>query len=289
MTIERGAMKFLMKLTHAAPNPLGESASLQMISYEDSIHPVDLRFDPPLIEHGLNASAFRYQWEKLTYMFDLPDPASFPKLEIDEADEPILSRFVEVCRRLAGYSAINDSSRLMFESKGESDWTVTAEHPSDEAFAGTSVFFRQLHNSGDEASYDKVKGILFKSARRLPPDQFSRFKAQMTFWDDARKALMNKMLATLVCEKAASPNAPADFPFSYKGVNPAELIVTYNYGDSLHWGTHKERFVELTADPTNAVFYKYSCLIAMVVLSHFYFGVAEIIESVQATNSATDA
>ncbi|MBY6413304.1 hypothetical protein HQ346_16520 [Rhodococcus sp. BP-252] len=284
MTFEWGDMKFFMKLTRAAENPFSNSITVNAVPYEDSILPVALQFEPPLIEYSTNADAFRYQWQKLTYAFDLPDPASFPQFAVEEPDSDVLTRFVEVGRRLAGYSAINGGGGLAFSSQGHGEWSVTAEHPSDEAFAGTSVFFRQLHNGGDEASYDKVKGILFKSARSLPREDFDRFKDLMSSWDDARKALMNKMLATLICEKAAPPGSPADFPFSYSGINPSELILTYNYGDNLHWGSTRDRFVELTADPTHADYYKHSCLSAIIVLSHFYFGVADIIERVRISN-----
>ena len=279
-------MSFCLKLTHAAENPLLGHLSVQFVPYEDSIHPIDLLFPPPLIECGSNRSAFEYQWEKLTYVFGLPDPASFPKLDVDPADRAVLTRFAEVGRRLAGYSAINGTGGLTIELTEEGTRSVRAEHPSDEAFAGTSVSFRQLHNPGEEASYDKVKGILFKSACRLPAADMALFKEKMAVWDEARKSLMNKMLATLICEKAAPPNPPADFSFSYRGINPGELILTYNYGDSLHWGNHRDRFVELTADPTNADYYKHSCLIAIMTLSHFYFGVVQIIEEVLAVRAA---
>lgn len=279
MTFEWGDMKFLMKLTRATERPSSKTITVRAVPYEDSILPVELQFEPPLIEYGTSPDAFRYQWQKLTYAFELPDPLSFPQFEVDDADRSTLARFVEVSKRLAGYSAINGGGGLAFKSQGHGQWTVTAEHPSDEAFAGTSVFFRQLHNGGDEASYDKVKGVLFKSARSLTPEEFGRFKDLMSVWDDAHKALMNKMLATLICAKAA-PTAPSDFPFSYTGINPDELILTYNYGDNLHWGSKRERYVELTADPTHADYYKHSCLSAIIVLSHFYFGVAAIIDRV---------
>ena len=286
MTFEWGDLRFWFKFTHAAENPLLGHISAQAVPYEDSVLPIELHFPPPLIECGSNRRAFEYQWEKLTYAFGLPDPASFPRPEVDPADLSVLTRFAEVGRRLAGYSAINGNTGLTIASAGQGNWRVTAEHPSDEAFAGTSVSFRQLHNNGEEASYDKVKGILFKSARRLPAADMAIFKEKMVAWDEARKSLMNKMLATLICEKAAPPNTPADFPFSYRGINPGELIVTYNYGDSLHWGNHRDRFVELTADPTNADYYKHACLNAIMTLSHLYFGVVEIVDEVLATTAA---
>lgn len=102
----------------------------------------------------------------------------------------------------------------------------------------------------------------------------------MSTWEDARKALMNKMLATLVCEKAAPPNPPEGFSFNYRGINPGELILTYNYGNSLHWGSRRDRFIEITTDPTYADYYRHSCVHAIITLSHFYFGVATIIENV---------
>lgn len=85
-------------------------------------------------------------------------------------------RFAEISRRLAGYSATNGTGGLTIEYQREGQWSIKVEHPSEEAFAGTSASFRQLHSACEEASYDKVKGILFKSAKRVPSDEMVRFQ-----------------------------------------------------------------------------------------------------------------
>ena len=76
-------------------------------------------------------------------------------------------RFVAVCQNLAGYSVINDEAALNVSSTGVGDWSIKADLPSREAFGGTSVALRQLHSNQEPASFDKVKGRLFK-ATNLP-------------------------------------------------------------------------------------------------------------------------
>ncbi|NKS68795.1 hypothetical protein GS584_06405 [Rhodococcus hoagii] len=55
-------------------------------------------------------------------------------------------------------------------------------------------------------------------------------------WKEARAALMNKMAATMVCERLRG-DIESEAPLSFGGVKPDEIIVTYNYGDSLHWAS----------------------------------------------------
>jgi len=64
-------------------------------------------------------NGFAHHWEKLNYAFALPDPAKFPKLKtLTDDDREVLRRYVYVCRRLAGYSALNDDSALTVRHAG---------------------------------------------------------------------------------------------------------------------------------------------------------------------------
>src|ERR1700730_8879483 len=163
MTIELGEISFMFTLTQAQENPDEDTVTISAVPVEDTIHPHPLDFPPPLAELAPDTKGFQRHWEKLGYAFDLPDPAEFPALPLTDDDRELLRRFVEQCRHLAGYSLISDDGRLVMSSSGPGHWEVSADLPSREAFGGTAVAFRQIHSHGEEASFSKVKGRLFKA------------------------------------------------------------------------------------------------------------------------------
>lgn len=271
MTWQYGDISLMMKLTDAEDNPLTETVTIHSIPYQDSIHPYPLKFDPPLIGYATGESnGFAHHWEKLTYAFDLPDPSDFPQLPLEPEDRDILQRFVSVCHDLAGYSVINDEAALRLSSTGGGNWSVKADLPSREAFGGTSVALRQLHSNQEPASFDKVEGRLFKATRLLDQHVQSRLRSIMSQWVDARGQLMNHTLPTVVCQKLSG--APPGHPISFRDVNPEDLLLTFNYGDTIHWGDRRERLVELTADPYYEAYYKDAVVISIAGLAHLYFG-----------------
>jgi hypothetical protein len=101
-------------------------------------------------------------------------------------------------------------------------------------------------------------------------------------WAKARGALMNRMLRTIVCEKAAPPVPPDREvpPFSYANINPQKLILTFNYGDTIHFSEDEEANLStLLETEQNACYYKHSVLSAITSLSHLYFGFAVLAEA----------
>jgi hypothetical protein len=83
---------------------------------------------------------------------------------------------------------------------------------------------------------------------------------------------------TIVCEKVSQ--APPGFPVSFRDINPEELFLTFNYGDTIHFSSdRRQQLVDLTADPKNDAYYKHACLISILGLSHLYFGFAVLIEA----------
>jgi hypothetical protein len=75
MTFEWGDITLHLKLMAAEPNQAAGTLEVNLIPYEDSIHPNPLLFDPPLQECTPERSTgFAPQWEKLNYACALPDP-----------------------------------------------------------------------------------------------------------------------------------------------------------------------------------------------------------------------
>ena len=112
--------------------------------------------------------------------------------------------------------------------------------------------------------------------KTLLDDQQAAIKDKLLQWRYAHGKLMNH-IAALTGAKAA--NATLDKPVSYGNVNPEELIRTFPYGDSLHFGDAGEQLYDLLADPFHEAYYTYAPLLPIVGLSYAHFGVAVLLES----------
>jgi hypothetical protein len=222
---------------------------------------------------------FQRHWEKLTYAFDLPDPADFPALPLTDDDQQLLSRFVQQCEYLASYSLISDDQGSQkIWSEGQSNWQIAADLPGREIFGGTAVAFRQIHNHGEEASFSKVKGRLYKATGQLEQHQQGG-----TAGDDVtmgrRQGRANE-----------SPTADRRVPEGVRGTpgapgqlsrhQPEDLFQMFNYGDTIHWGEHREKLVNLLADPSHEAYYRYALIVAILGLSHLYFGWSVLVKAV---------
>jgi hypothetical protein len=279
MTMEIGDISLMSTLTEAQENPDEETVAVTSIPVEDTIHPYALNFPPPLQElASRETKGFQRHWEKLTYAFDLPDPADFPALPLTDDDQQLLSRFVQQCEYLASYSLISDDQgSLKIWSEGQSNWQIAADLPGREIFGGTAVAFRQIHNHGEEASFSKVKGRLYKATGQLEQHQQAELRATMSRWVDARGELMNHLLPTVVCQKVSE--APPGHPVSFRDINPEDLFQMFNYGDTIHWGEHREKLVNLLADPSHEAYYRYALIVAILGLSHLYFGWSVLVKA----------
>ncbi|GAB3205405.1 hypothetical protein GCM10027262_10450 [Nocardia tengchongensis] len=277
MTFEWEGMALGLRCTDVAPDWSEGVVDVQFTPLEDTIHPVPLAFPAPLTEFATDGGrAISHHWEKLTYMFALLDPADFPVLPLVAEDRESMEYFIRTCRELAGYSVINDDHGLLVSLDG-ADWKVEAQLPTKETFAGTAVAFRQLHSGQEEASFDKVKGRLFQAIKRLPEESQAAAHEVVTQWARARAELMNQTLSTLVSRKVS--NASQDNPVSFHGVRPDELIATYNYGGTIHFGKQRQALVDLTKDPTLSAYYSYACIASIAGLSYLYFGFATLLEA----------
>lgn len=272
------SIQFLLKITKRTVNISTGMLELKTMPVENTIHPRQLSFDPPLQQFGKDgAKGFRHYWEMLDYVFGLPDPGAFPQIPLQGDDREGVLRFIEMSRRLAGFSVINDDTTLSVGSKkGTDDWHVRVVNPpADESFLGASAAFRQLHNDGEPACFTTICNTLFRVTKTLPEEQQAAVKETVVQWRSARGKLMNHTIQTLTALKAG--NATLENPVSYGNIKSDELIRTFNYGDSLHFGSAKDHLDNLLADPFHEAYYKYGALISIVGLSHLYFGFAVLL------------
>jgi hypothetical protein len=101
----------------------------------------------------------------------------------------------------------------------------------------------------------------------------------MRQWVSARGKLMNQLLETIVCRKLAPKGGASKFPHSFHNVHPESLILTFQYGDVIHFSSERENLAALTENETNEAYYKFAVLLAISGLSHLYFGFALLVEA----------
>lgn len=271
--IARPPLALVYEQTHSRVHKKTGTRTIKSREYTGAIHPVQLKFGPPLQDFATNPKAFKYHWERLTYLFDLPDPIVFPALKIDETDTATLVRFVDHCQQLAGYSAINDGGSITYQrSRDSSDWQMLTDFPSHESFTGLSGTFRQLHHEKEKASFSIVYRVLEKATKHLAEPAEAREVLKQ--WAAVHHQLNQQMVATMICERLQEGVTATNPPVSLKGIKPADMIEAHNYGDSLHWGSKREELAELQNDEMAESFHKTCCISAMIQLSHFYFGFA---------------
>lgn len=282
LSVNTGPISFVYQITGHIENTDEGTVQIKAVPIEDAIRPVELKFQPPLERFGQDGTGFNYHWQQLTYMFEFANPADHPMLSsaLDADERLLLSRYVQTCRHLAGYSLISSSGGVRLSGLGEHQETkIQVDLPSHEEFAGFSATFRQLHNDGEQASFGKAWQLVNKATNTagLPDETRSTANAELQKWKRARNSLKEKPAPMLVAEKL-KPNMKEDSPRPFQGVVPEMLIKTFNYGDTLHWGDQREKLAELTSgEESYANYHKHCCVTTMMSLSHLYFGFAELV------------
>ena len=216
-------------------------------------------------------------WEKLTHAFALPDPVQFPTLNsLTAEDRSTLEKYVAGCRKLAGYSAIAHGSGFKMQSMN-GNWTVTPDFPNDELLVAAAARFRQLNNKGEPTSFTTASALIIKAVKAHDPDDLTQLVAR---WRKARAALLNRTIATIVCDMTLPESAPPDdLPVvSFSNLRPEGLFNTYFYGDFLHVGDSAGKLIDINSEDGNAAYHMFGFLIAMSALAHLYFGFSVLVE-----------
>jgi hypothetical protein len=264
------------KITERTVNPLTGTISLNSVAFEDLIHPVPITFEPPYQELAAAAETkgFRRMWEKLTYAFALSDPAQFPALsDLAAADRDALLKYVGGCRKLAGYSAIAHNSSFNIQSTN-GHWTITSNFPDDEQLVGSAARFRQLNNQGESTAFTTASDVIIKAVK----DQQPELIPVVAEWRKARAALLNRTIATIVCDMTLPEGPRPDGFVSYGNLRPEDLFNTYFYGDFLHVGDNAAQLVDIYSEDGNATYHMFGFLMSMGALAHLYFGFSVLVE-----------
>jgi hypothetical protein len=259
--------------------------TMSATTFQDSVLPVKLNFPPPLAHLGSDPSTFDYQWQLLTYPFNLPDPADFTALpgKIPEKELRRLTRFIEVCEKTAKYTVVAHKGGITLTGE-HGTWDFEADETEDEETVGFAVRFRQLHeNSTGEPDFSAVINILEKYARQFTDEHTETRRDMLQQWRKARAQLMNRPLqnivARMVLEKDGLPADQIDNFAMYNDVDPAELINFFNYSELIHFGKHSEAYDKLAEEPEREAIQHNNFKQAMLGLVHLYFGFSVVIRS----------
>lgn len=288
MTIQHGPNRknvSCRKITGTVVDRSTDTVTLNSIAIEDTIHPVELAFEPPYIDLAADGGAkgFRYVWEKLAYAFALPDPALFPALpNLDKTDRAALTTYAAGCRNLAGYSAMAHGGGFKMQSIN-GNWTVTPNFPDDELVVAAAARFRQLNNQGEPTAFTTASDLVIKAAKAHDVALVPVVAA----WRKARAALLNRTIATIICDMVLKKPRPDDFPISYQNLRPEDLFNTYFYGDFIHVGDNAGDLVDINSDDGNAAYHMFGFLTSMETLAHLYFGFSVLVEHALGNAPAT--
>ncbi len=188
-------------------------------------------------------------------------------------DRDVLEKYVAGCRRLATYSAIAHGSGFKMQSF-DGNWTVTPNFPDDELLVAAAARFRQLNNQGEPTAFTTASDLIIKAAKTVDPD-LTKVVAQ---WRKARSSLLNRAIATVICD-AVMPQGPRpDDCVSFGNLRPEDLFNTYFYGDFLHVGDSSGKLLNIQSEEGNAAYHMFGFLISMSALAHLYFGFAVLVE-----------
>lgn len=266
----------------------GGTLKLTVTAWEDTMLPVKLNFPPPLSELAPNPSAFDYNWQQLTYVFDLPNPLDAPELPhpiTDPTDVRKLTRFIEVCEKVAKHRVMSQKGGITWKSDGQS-WDVEVDPTDDDALVGFSTRFRQLHSDdmNGDPTFGVVSGMLIKAAKKATDPNAEARLELLTTWRKARAQLLKHPLKNLAATKAIAEegisNPDGDLG-NYSNVNPEKLISLFNYGEKIHYSKrHAEEFDELASDDFKHAHGEHEFVVSMLGLVHLYFGFSLLIRKI---------
>lgn len=276
-------LKPLSTSRNTVADPQEGTVEFSFITHQDSVLPVKLNFPPPLAHLGSDPSTFDYQWQLLTYAFNLPDPADFPQLpgDMPASDLRRLTRFVEVCEKTAKYIVVAHKGGVTLTMVNGVE-KLEFEQTEDEETVGFSVRFRQLHQSSvGDPDFSVVINLLDKYARQFTDEHTDKRLEVLQQWRKARGQLMNRPLQNIVCRMVLEKDGCTDIDkFAiYDDVNPVEIINLFNYGELIHYGKHSADYDEMAEDGEMQRIQHNNFMQAMLGLVHLYFGFSEVIRS----------
>lgn len=253
-------------------------------SYETLAMDYPLAFPVPF-GHLPGAQIFEATWHYIQYVFDLPDPSTFPVMRHTLTDEDIkvLTRYIYTAKEMAEGSFLRHPIKLHISFDSESIETTSRDFPHGESIRGFSVLFRQVYSNQEPASFNAVQRVLRAANGRAADGLTDQRDAQLRAWGRAVAQLRMHQVAVLVGRRLHRDGVfHHPEPFPGEETSPAQLISIYNYGEDIHWGRHREDLAVINSDSFLSAWERMSFFDAVAGLAHTFLGFSVLVDSAMA-------
>ena len=272
---------------------LGRSIPIQAVSFESLAADYPIGFPPPLAEHSANPEAFDFNWHLIQFVFNLPDPRSFPPMArpIPEDAAMVLRRYRDVAIDLAESAFLAHPTKVTVSMLGDDlDEQVEKSFPPKENIRGFSVLFRQFYSNEEAASFNGVQGTLRRLNNGVADDAVSMRNEQLTAWNRAAGKLRGFPLKLLVGKRLQEQGQLPAGPLPNEHLPAPEMLISiYSYGDDIHWGRQREQVAAYGKSTFDSAWTRMACFEAMVGLAYVYLGFAQIVDAALRDHNAATA
>jgi hypothetical protein len=275
--------------------PVGNSPKtvrFRAVAFSHLVQSRSLDWPTPMNELMKDPSKGDFVWRRLQYVFGLPDPRSLTPAaaRFTEDERELLARFVAQAKKLAATSLLSaeDIVRINIPDFGVGE-DVESEFSDPDVTAGFMVFLRQCYADSDEASFSKCRKVI---EHRLSEAGDTGSLDVGKRWRKAHAALKNQALEELVQEQliaeqrmpaqTQNPDGHWESAVVRAPAAPSELLLTFWYGDQLHWGRNRDALRALQADPFESAMWDIAARQAALDFAHFYLGFALLVDAVLA-------
>jgi hypothetical protein len=241
-----------------------------------------LRFPAPFADRAADPAGFEFWWKMLEFVFQLPDPSSFPKLSVLPLgpELAVLRRYIAAAEDMAGSALLSggDGFTVRVSDDGAGIEHVDATFTGNEITRGFTTLFRQFDSAKETAGFDQVQRILRQTDGAAPDESSPERVEQLRRWAKARGNLRAENLKVRVGQKLrADGRWLAPIPGEGKE-SPASLISMYQYGDLIHWSGNGS-ILESSTDPFEYALQRMAFLEAAAGLTHIYLGFALLVRA----------
>jgi len=238
-------------------------------------HP--LSFPPPLASHSPSPEAFQFWWHMLQYVFELPDPATFPAIPVQPtaAEARAMDRYCDAATDLAESALLSGAAEFRLSVRRHADGTfsekIQSKFASKEITRGFATLFRQFYSTEESAGFQEMQRILRRLNDEARDGAHDTRVNYLSTWGKAQGRLRRFPLKDCVESRAMGHSTMDQTPSEYPDV-PERLIKLYNYGEYIHWAEGAETLSEWNADPFRAAHQQMRFLESIGGLAHLYMG-----------------
>ena len=244
-------------------------------------HPIG--FPPPLSEHSNSPEAFEANWHLIQFVFDLPDPTTFPPFTqvVPNDSLAVLRRYTAAAAELAESAFLAHPTGVTVTVLDDGlDEQIEKSFPPRENVRGFSVLFRQFYSNEEPASCKAVQNVLWRLNQQAADSSVNVRSDYLKAWVRAASRLRGYSLKLLVGRRLQELRRWPVGPLANEHLpGPEMLISTYSYGEDIHWGRQREQVAAYGRSEFDSAWTRMACFEAMVGLAHIYLGFAQLVGS----------